>query len=184
MGLADKLREAIPERVWLPRPEVLAMPNIPMPMSGVCPRVVLGGEWWEKTRLEAYQSTGYHCIACGVPKYEAKDRPGIEGHEAFTMDYPRGLMTYVETVPLCNWCHQYIHDGRMRAMVAKGEMPKEKMAEILEHGRLLLRSVGMTKPLPYEGKVAPWRKWRMVCFGKKYPPRYRNEAEWRAEFGR
>lgn len=182
MGLEDKI--VIPVREWIPRPEVLAMPNIPMPMSGVCPRVVLGADWWDKTRLEAYQSTGYCCLACGTPKYEAKGGPSLEAHEAFTVDYKRAVMTYVETVPLCNWCHQFIHDGRMRVMVAKGHLSKERFAEILEHGRLVLRSVGLTKPLSHDGPMPKWRKWRMVCFGKKYPPLYKSEQEWREVFGR
>ena len=191
-SLADKLRQAIrvmPKHKWVPRPEILLSPNIPKPLHGVAPRVILGSQWWDKTRQAAYASTDYHCIACGVWKMQAKGRQWLEGHELYDIDYTRGRMTYVETVPLCRYCHSYLHDGRLEALFQKGQITQAQYVAVLQHGDRVLRMAGLSKESLKDRdefisnlKLAEWSKWRLVIDGKMYPPKFKSFEEWKRAF--
>lgn len=192
MTLADKLRKAgveKPPKLKL-RPRLLLCPNVPRPMHGMAPRVVLGAKWWNQTRQEAYQSTQFRCLACGVPKHLALGHQWLEGHELYKINYRYGMMTYVETVPLCHYCHNYIHDGRMIAMVEKGQLSAVRFKTIIQHGDRVLAAAGLSRLTHnqrlealsqklLDGKVAPWVKWRLIVDGKKYKPKFKSEAQWR-----
>lgn len=183
MSLRDKLVKALKGKepaVWTPRPEILLCPPVPKPMHGMAPRVVLGQAWWNRTRQAAYRSTNYHCLACGVFKSDAKSRKWLEGHELYDVDYPRGRMTYVETVPLCHYCHNYVHCGRLEALRDLGKVPIAKYVGIIQHGNRVLREAGLTKPLPYAGKVPEFSRWRLVVDGTEYKGLFKNQAEWQA----
>lgn len=196
MSLASKITTP---KVWRQRPEVLLCPNIPKPLSGVAPRVVLGQVWWDATRFTAYASTENHCVACGIPKRNAMDSRHLEGHELYDLDLRAGRMTYLETVPLCHWCHAFIHDGRLLALLRKGEIDRVKVEAIMQHGKeTLLSSLspnearrlrrmwpGIAKPNIHRvsKSMPPWADWRMVVDGKEYPPMYKSEAEWARAFG-
>lgn len=57
MTLSDKLR-GVKEPTgpsYALRPELLLHNNIPKPMHGVAPRVVLGQKWWDRERRECYE---------------------------------------------------------------------------------------------------------------------------------
>ncbi len=100
-------------------------------------------------------------------------------------------MRYVETVPLCHYCHNYIHDGRMRDLLEKGLLHQSKYVAIIQHGDRVLQDAGL-KRLAYderaqqimllelEGKIAPWSKWRLVIGRKVYPPKFKTLEEWQA----
>ena len=178
-------------KTWSLRPEVLAGPNIPSPMHGVAPRVVLGKVWWDNERKESYKKTSYHCIACGVNKYKAKARKWLEGHELYDVDYRKGTMTYVETIPLCHYCHNYIHDGRLTWLLRSGKVSHGKYAGILQHGDKVLAEAGLRRPtrrqreeaiaeLIIKGEVAEWDDWRLIVHGKKYPP-IKTYEEWKSQ---
>jgi hypothetical protein len=159
-------------------------------MHGVTPRSILGQAWWNKTRKAAYESTIYRCLACGIRKREAKGPKWLEGHEVYSIDYLHGRMCYIETVPLCNYCHGFLHDGRMRALLEKGEITHQKFALVMRHGEAVLVAAGLERA-PYEdrqmqvqdmllnGFVAPWRDWRLILDGHEYPPKYKSEEHWR-----
>lgn len=185
MSLSDRLRKA---QVSMPppyraRPRLLLLPRVPKPLHGVAPRVVLGSKWWDETRRAAYASTGYRCAACGVGKQQATWCRWLEGHEIYDLDYLLGRAVYVETVPLCHACHNYIHAGRMLALLEKGEMRQEKYDCILAYGDRVLHEVGLVRPAPYEGPFADWGDWRMIIDGRKYPPKYKTFEAWLKEFG-
>lgn len=184
MSLADKLKglELPPTIKWKVRPEILTLPNIPMPMSGVAPRVVLGQEWWDATRKAAYRSTNFHCITCGIIQYEAKEHQWLEAHEVYSIDYIKGHMVYLESVPLCHYCHNFIHDGRLKALLVRKEITAAKYNKIMKHGRKILRLAKLKKPEPYLGSCATWESWRMVLDGVEYPPLYPSYAEWKEKF--
>jgi hypothetical protein len=152
--------------------------NIPKPLHGVAPRVILGSAWWDKTRKEAYRSTFYHCIACGVYKHQARFRKWLEGHELYTVDYLIGRSYYLETVPLCHCCHNYIHSGRLQSLLEQNEISIKKYVAIQQHGDAVLEQAGLSKPPVYNGPFAPWEDWRLVLDGKEYGPKYKNEKEW------
>lgn len=183
--LANKLRAALnqapPPKKWKRRPEILCLPNIPPPMYGLAPRVVLGQKWWDETRQEAYRSTDFHCIACGVHQYSARFHQWMEGHEVYDTDYLLGRLTYVETVPLCHSCHCFIHDGRLKWQLGLKEITATKYLMIMNHGRRVLKQAGIVKPPLYSGPVAEWEDWRLVVFDKEYKPLFASREEWEKE---
>lgn len=192
MGLADKVNKVV-DQILNPafklRPEILLLPNIPQPLHGVNPRTVLGNSWWNKTKKEAKLASDNHCVACGVSKMQAKSRQWVECHEVYDTDYKRGRLTYIETVTLCHYCHMYIHDGRMKHLMEKGQLHQQKYVSIIQHGDRILMEAGLER-LPYkereenvrriivDGNMAEWSKWRMVVDGVEYPPLYKNYKEW------
>ena len=85
---------------WL-RPEILAHSNIPKPLHGTAPRVILGDAWWDKERFEALRRHGYHCYACGNgAKQDKFEKRWLHCHECYGVDYKNTLVTYKETVAL------------------------------------------------------------------------------------
>lgn len=199
VGLANKLAESMNKKKKPPtyrlEPEVLLCPNVPKPMHGVAPREILGRKWWNKTRQAAYESTAFHCLACGVHRIQAKVYQWLEGHEMYGINYTAGRVTYLKTVPLCHFCHNYIHDGRLVALLEKGEMHQRRFIAIIQHGDKVLADAGLRR-LTYKerenemidnllnGEVARWKDWRLVLFGKEYPPKFKNERQWAKAFGR
>jgi hypothetical protein len=197
LNLADKL-EKVGAKLKTPmpvppRPELLLLPNIPQPLHNVNPRTVLGSKWWDETRQAAYKSTEYHCLACGVSKYLAQSKQWLEAHEVYAIDYQKGQIRLIEVAPLCHFCHAFIHDGRLQAMLDKGLLSHAKFAAIVQHGERVLAAAGLKKPsrvereqafygLELEGRVAPWEKWRLCIGRKRFPPKYKSVEEWRAHF--
>lgn len=189
--MREQLKVAEENKVeWKRQPEILLCPNTPKPLHGVVPRVILGATWWNRTREEAYRSTNYHCIACGVHKFYAKSRKWLEGHELYDIDYRKGTSTYIKTVPLCHFCHNYIHDGRLLRLLQKGEIHHAKYVAIIQHGDKILAAAGLcksskpdrdaeVKKLEKKGLIAPWHKWRLILNGKVYKTPYKDETAWR-----
>lgn len=179
MGLADILKQNCKPYRWKRRPEVLLCPSIPQPLHEVNPRTILGSKWWNETREAAYKTTDYHCLACGVPKYAARGRQWLEGHELYTIDWLRGTSIYIETVPLCHFCHNFVHQGRMDAMVRLGKMVLRKKLDVLEHGAEVLHAAGLPAVRePYSGPFAPWASWRLVIGKRKFKPKFKSLKEW------
>lgn len=204
MGLGDAIRrnrdqpKVVPSPgIWVPErdkdPSLLIYPNIPKPMHGVCPREINGRAWWDKYRKEVYLSTDYHCKACGVHKYEAKGQKWMEAHEVYEIDYVKARMTFIKAVPLCNYCHSYIHDGRMESLIKLGKMSHSKYAAIIQHGDAILAETHFYKPTPEErelmirekikGKEPKWGDWRLIFEGAEYPPIYESYAHWLKAMG-
>lgn len=185
MSFKDKLTKSISEQAaWKRRPELLLLPQIPKPMHGLAPRVVLGGQWWDKTRQEAYRSTNFHCAACGVHKSQAKGPKWLEGHEVYNTDYKKGRLIYLETVPLCNYCHNFIHVGRLQALLEHRKITTARFAAVIQHGERVLAEAGIVHNKSYEEQeTTGWSEWRLVVFGKEYPPLCKSLQEWLAKFG-
>lgn len=165
------------------RPEVLLLPQIPKPLHGVAPRAVLGSKWWDKTRYAAYATTKNHCIACGVHKSAAKGPKWMEAHEIYRTDYKVGRTYYIEAVPLCHYCHNFIHTGRLEHLLEKGQITHRKFTSVIQHGERLLGKAGLVKPDPYEGPFVEWSKWRLVLFGKMYGPKHKSLEAWKKFYG-
>ncbi len=164
------------------RPELLLCPTVPQPLHTTAPRAILGPQWWDATRQAAYLSTGHRCAACGVPKHLAPGHKWLEGHEVYAIDYTLGRATYVETVPLCHYCHGYIHRGRLDAMLEQGEISQAKYIAIVQHGDAVLRTAKLIKPSQHGGGDIAWVKWRMVIDGKEYKPKIRSLKAWKKKF--
>ena len=186
MSLADKFKQAKEHdeekaKSWKVKPRLLLSSNIPQPLHGVAPRVVLGKKWWDKTRQAAYASTNYHCEACGVHKYKARGPKHLEGHELYRINYSKGNMSYVRTAPLCHFCHQYIHDGRLLWLLESQRITFQRYTAIIQHGDRILSEAGLERPplghrLP--DKVAPWQQWTLIVGNRSWPSLYADAQEY------
>ena len=185
--MTKKLNIVLPQ--WTVKPELLLHPNIPKPLHGVAPRTVLGLNWWNRERRKVYASTFFHCEACGVHKQGAKSRQWLEAHEVYEIDYERGRMVYLRSVPLCHHCHNYIHDGRLQWLLKEGKISHAKYVSILQHGEEVLRKAGLNKQnridrdaqaseMIINGTMAPWSQWRLVIESVEYPPMFNSYEEW------
>lgn len=176
------------------KPEILSHPNIPLPLHGLSPRVINGDAWWNKVRQETYKKYDYHCLACGTPKILAKGHQWLEAHEYYDIDYKKGTMVCKEIVPLCHYCHNFIHSGRLLAVMGK-EKSVEEVRAILEHGFALLAQISLRA---FPGTIAlakqvgantfgvtayavkdcvSWEKWRFIWNGKEYFSKFKNVEE-------
>ena len=184
------------------RPEILSQPNIPQPLHGLSPRVINGDAWWNATRKEVYARYDYHCIACGVHKTEAQGPKWLEAHEVYDFDYAKGIATVKSIEPLCHYCHNFIHSGRLEAIINK-EKSVDEVCTILEHGFYYLSLKGLkcfpgtlefAKKLGYSSLlieayalpkvIVPWEKWRLVFNGKEYFSLYKNEEEYNKHYSK
>ena len=185
MGLVTRLRAALkdkPPRQWTLRPELLCAGNIPQPMHGLSPRIVLGARWWKAVREEVFKSTDYHCLACSTHKSFTLLRSGLEGHEVYDIDYLLGRMAYVEAVPLCRACHAYVHSGRLKAMLEERIISHAYYVSIVQHGDRVLWKYGLRHREEYSGPTADWGDWRLVIGNREYPPKYPTVQAWLKEF--
>jgi len=185
MKLTDKIKKSMDERpvkVWIPRPELLLLPNIPKPLHGIAPRVVMGSKWWNAVRQAAYESTDHHCLACMVHKTRARGRSWMEAHEVYRTDYRLGRLYFIEAVPLCNFCHSFIHSGRLQALLEKNQITQQRYVAILQHGERVLAKAGLVKPKQYDGPIAEWGKWRLVVERRMFKPKYKSLEEWMKHF--
>jgi hypothetical protein len=191
MSLSDELKDVqinagCPKAL---RADLLLHPNIPKPLHGVNPRTVKGRKWWDAKRKLVYKSTNYHCLACGVHKYDAVGPKHLEAHEIYDVDYSRGRAVFQEIVPLCNFCHSYIHDGRLQNLLQTNQLPHSKFARIIQHGDRVLKAAGLVRPTRNQreaeidkiissGNMAPWGEWRMVMGKHFYEPKFKTLEEW------
>jgi hypothetical protein len=191
-GLKGKLLRRLPCPLKL-RPELLLHPNLPKPLHGVNPRTINGQNWWDRTRRAVYKTTEFCCLACGVHKSEAKSRQWMEAHEVYDINYEKGQAKFIEVVPLCHFCHNFIHSGRMQALLDKGMLHHSKYIIIIQHGDRILRAAGLEKKSHLErelefidrerqGKVAEWSRWRLRIGRKLYPPIFKSMKEWEEHY--
>tara|TARA_R100001244_G_scaffold68988_1_gene56489 strand:- start:5275 stop:5847 length:573 start_codon:yes stop_codon:yes gene_type:complete len=180
------------------KPELLQHPNIPKMLHGLAPRVIKGQAWWDQTRQEAYSSTNYHCLACGVHKTDAKYHQWLEAHEDYTINYKAGTMEVKEIIPLCHSCHNFIHSGRL--YVTNQKTNPDKIFDILRHGLKILEdndlpgfegTIEMATKLKIEHNcksiddgiksnddLAKWSDWRLILDGQEYYSKFKDFDEW------
>jgi len=139
-----------------PDPAILLCPNTPRPLHEITPRSILGSQWWDIVRKEAYARHGQHCAACGVHKDNAKAYQRLEAHELYRIDFAQGTAELIEVVALCHYCHGFIHDNRQYNILVntngKGDrqVREDRYLEILEHGNQQLQ--------PLLERCNGWRK--------------------------
>lgn len=179
------------------RPEILSSANIPKPLHGLSPRSIMGKAAWDTVRQEAYASTNYHCAACGVHKSQAKKHQWLEAHETYDIDYAKGTATLTEIVPLCHYCHNFIHSGRLRMLARARDVSANDVREIMQHGVDVLTSANSpifkgteilcalvsvdASHLPKMAvpvRLAPWGAWVMLWNGLKYRGKFKTMAAW------
>ena len=157
-------------RKWKKEPSLLLLPTIPGPLHGVCPRNLKGAKWWNAERKRAYESTDHHCNACGVHKTEALFKQWMEGHEVYRTDYQAGYLYYERTVPLCNACHSFIHQGRLAWLLKTQQISMKRYTTIQRHGVKVLEDAKLDPLDKVEGDefLVPAEEWRLVLNGQLY----------------
>lgn len=165
------------------RPQLLLMPNVPKPLHGLAPRVIMGDKWWNHARKETYLKADNKCEACGTPKEQAHYHKWMEAHELYEYDFKAFVAVFVELICLCHACHNYIHSGRMQALVDKGQFPAYKQQHILNHGEEILRKAGLfhKKEQPEWG-LGYWADWRLIFNGNAYSPLFKSSIEWQKHY--
>ncbi len=103
----------------------------------------------------------------------------------YDVDYLLGRAVYIETVPLCHFCHGYIHSGRLLMLLEGGEITQSRYINIVQHGDDVLGQAGLLhlKHQVYDGPVADWEDWRLVLNGKEYKPKFKDIHAWNKAFG-
>lgn len=179
------------------KPEILCHPHIPKPLHSISPRTIMGQEWWNVERKKVYASTDYHCIACGVHKSQAKKHQWLEAHEFWDIDYKTGICKILSIEPLCHYCHNFIHSGRLSMIMGK-EKTEQEVIDILEHGFRVLsehklncfpytlslaKSLGCktfgVKMYKSPKECASWDKFILIWQDKEYKSKFANFEEWR-----
>lgn len=189
------------------RPEILASPNIPRALHTVNPRTILGKKWWDEQRQIAYAHHDYRCWACGVPKQNAEFYHWLEAHEDYNYNWKTGRVELKEIVALCHSCHSFIHNGRLYQLYLEGEISKDKVWQVLDHGLDICKRNNVK---PYYGafKVyamlhgmpeneaekyskyfgwcpdvrAKWEDWHLIVEGEEYRSPFISEKEWKEYF--
>lgn len=159
-------------------PWLLFHPNIPKPLHGLAPRIVLGEKWWNETKKEAKEKFNQHCWACGIHKNKATYHNWLEAHECYSINYSIGQVKYVGTCALCHACHNYIHDGRMQILTNKGDFELEKYGAIIKHGETILQNWFESKGWQWKGYK---RTFDLFCpHYELYPdlPKFSHKIEW------
>jgi len=95
-------------------------------------------DWWNAQRIIAQKSTQYHCAACGIHKNKIKDHDWLEAHEYVNVDHPNCVCEFINVVPLCYYCHKFIHVGLLHLNFKLKTISKKEVVEILEHGFKIL----------------------------------------------
>lgn len=126
-------------------PEILCQPPIVKPLHWVNPRTVKGRKRRDIERKKAYASTGDHCVACGVHKTKARGRKVMEAHEDYEIDFDKHQYKLKRIVPLCHYCHNFIHLGRLVSMMRKGQVKPEKVEAVYEHGEKILSENNLSR---------------------------------------
>lgn len=185
------------------KPEILTHPNIPKPLHGISPRTIMGDSWWNTKRAEVYSSTNYHCSACGVHKSEAKGPTWLEAHEYWKIDYLTGKCEILSIEPLCHYCHNFIHSGRL-SMIMGTDKSKREVLEILEHGfkilsnnklkcfpstyefadRLGAETYGVMPYIIEENKTLKWSDYYLLWEGETYTSKYKDINDWKNQYGK
>jgi hypothetical protein len=178
-------------------PFLLLHPNIPKPLHGLAPRVLLGDVWWQQQKTEARKRSGNCCVICGISPKEAKYHQWLETHEVYNI-YSTGRVVFRTSIALCHSCHNFIHDGRMQVLVKNGKFPHEKYLDILNHGnRILSDWMGedITFKYEFDGRVdskylenTPYLKWErsdcewgdyhLILYGQRYESKFKDREQW------
>lgn len=180
------------------KPEILTHPHIPKPLHGLNPRTILGQVWWDRERFGAQARTNYTCVACGVHKSNAEKYKWLEGHEYWDINYITGICEVKSIEPLCHYCHNFIHSGRLIILLDKEKITKQEVINILEHGFKILADNNL-KCFPFTAKLAEsfkcniygvksyslptikldWNRYKMLLNGEIYESKFKNYDEWK-----
>lgn len=177
-------------------PSVLLTPRVPTPLHHQNPRSILtqiDPEWWDRTRLKVYESQDRHCACCGVHQDQQKGwvRGQLDAHELYQVDYKTGEVRLIAIVPLCKFCHNAIHFGRLTAQRDSGKIQERTYYSIISHANTLLAQNNLPRK-NWDASVddniynVSWDKWCLILNinGKeqRFYSLYKNQEELEAHY--
>lgn len=155
-------------------PTILIHPNIPKPLHGLNPRTIMGAAAWLELTTNKRNSTHF-CEACGTSKLISGT---LECHEEYNINYEAGISKFIKIVAICKKCHEFIHCGRLKALMQQQAVSRSYYLMILKRGRAILKKHKIRK-MGYKGTIAPWENWKLIFEGKEYKPLHKNMKEWK-----
>lgn len=139
---------------------LLTMPNVPLPLHGLCPRTIQPKEW-EKKRKQCYADADYTCQASKVELGKGH----LHAHELYDIDWKHQTSTFRRAVALDPRLHtRFVHSGRALTLFERGDpqMPKSAMLATLEQGFELIsnhnRKHYNDEPLRVCDTILDWAK--------------------------
>lgn len=117
-----------PEGTGVP---LITMPNVPKPLHGMPPRVIMGNTKWNMMRKRCYFDANYKCEICGCEP----EKGNLHAHELYSYDYKEGTGTFERCIAVCKTCHDGIHSGRLITMFKNGNplYPKSYVLKVVEN---------------------------------------------------
>ena len=177
-------------------PSILLTSRVPTPLWGVNPRSILtqiDPEWWDRTRRKVYASNDYHCACCGVHQDKQKGwvRGQLDAHELYDVDWKTGEVKLIAIVPLCKFCHNAIHFGRLTAQLESGKIQQKTFYSIIQHANTILEKSGLPRK-NWDASVddniynISWETWRLtLCIegeNKSFYSLYKDLADLEAHY--
>ena len=171
-------------------PSILCAPNIIKPLHWLNPRTIKGTARWNKERQRVYAENNYHCMACGVEKSKAKRHKWLEAHEVYTIDFNKHTYRLEKIVPLCPYCHNFLHTGRLYSLYKRWIISNVRYNAIINHWNAILAKAKLNR-MDYITKLCWWNfslfspetngtraEWWLVLDGKKYKTKFKTYREW------
>lgn len=131
-------------------PSILLSPRVPTPLHHQNPRSILtklDEEWWNRTRRKVYAAQDFHCACCGVHQDQQKGwvRGQLDAHELYDIDWTTGEVRLAAIIPLCKFCHNAIHFGRLTAQYESGKLQEKTFRAIKSHANTLLAEYNLPR---------------------------------------
>ena len=120
--------------------EIIAMPNIPLPLHNCNPRNLLGSRTWNLMRKTCYRKAHDTCEICG---HKPEDLRARHSHEVYDIDYKNHTATFKRCVCVCKRCHLLcIHTGRALTLFKHNNavFTADKLIEGAEHAFTIISS--------------------------------------------
>lgn len=109
---------------------VLGMPNVPSPLHGCAPRIIMGAAKWKLERVKCFMRADYKCEVCG----RGLSIKEAECHELYKVDYKNLYSKFDHYVCICKDCHKACHSGRMLSLFTQKDRynTKKRLLETAE----------------------------------------------------
>lgn len=169
-------------------PTILTHPNIPKPLHGVNPRTIMGEEMWKELSCLLRKDVMF-CQACGTSKFISG---AFDCHEVYRFNCRAGIARFVKFVVICKDCHDFIHDGRLQAIIDKMVKDRETSYKvwqsqvnrwrIIDRGNKILEKHKLKRKNLCLVSNVGWSSWKLIYQGKEYKPIYKSMKEWRAAY--
>lgn len=186
-----------PKKKSILKPYILSSPNIPKPLHGLTPKLLLGENWWKNEKKIAKNRTKETCSACGITKQNAKIYKWLELHGYYTFNNSNGILTIHSFEPLCHYCHSFIHSGLLTHKYNTKRIDINRYKAILQHGIEILNKntldiFGYTKLMCenmnintynlksiFSNTNLKWSNYRLLLNNKEYKPIFKSFDDWK-----